>query len=368
MASIVVSGDVLRHPRGSNLATHLHYLIGLRKLGHEVIYLEDRGAGKPGEPVVPSAGIVLLQDLLRRCRVDVPVVWVDPDAGLVGGMVWPQLRRRLSKADLLLDLGGHCWLEERSLPRRRVLIDADSEADPRALAEAPHQLDHDLYFSYRREPATLPDADWLPTIPPVVPRLWYGPPTRAELPLRVWADAAAAPPGCGDVSACGPSPGQLLALPGRISPRPWMALPAAQADRAAELERAGWTVREEEQVDSSLSSHRGAMIGSQALLSWRSHEDHARGVWFTPSDACHLAAGRPVIAGGPDLDSWLPTGTGLITFADLDGAVAAVERIQGELPRHAAAARGVAERVFHFRVVLPSLLEQALPRRLEAVA
>ncbi len=36
MASIVVAGDVLRRPRGSNLATHLHYLIGLRKLGHEV--------------------------------------------------------------------------------------------------------------------------------------------------------------------------------------------------------------------------------------------------------------------------------------------------------------------------------------------
>jgi hypothetical protein len=365
MASIVVTGDVLRRPRGTSLATHLHYLIGLRKLGHQVIYLEDRGAEAPGEPVVPRSGIVLLRDLLRRCRVDVPVVWVDPDAGLVGGMVWPQLRRRLAKADLLLDLGGHGWLEERSLPRRRVLIDVDCGTG--ALGEPPHQLDHDLYFSYRREPVALLDADWQPTIPPVVPRLWYGPPSRAELPLRVWADAAGTPPGPGDARACGLSPWQLLALPGRISPRPWMALPAAQAELAGELERAGWSIRDRDDADGSLSSHRGAMLGSQALLSCRGG-DAADGVWFTGPDACHLAAGRPVIAADPDLDSWLPTGAGLIAVNDLDGAVAAVERIQGELPRHAAAARGIAERVFHFRVVLPSLLEQALPRRLQAAA
>ena len=49
-------------------------------------------------------------------------------------------------------------------------------------------------------PDALPDANWLPTIPPVVPRLWYGPPTRAELPLRVWADTAGAPPGTGDAA------------------------------------------------------------------------------------------------------------------------------------------------------------------------
>ena len=85
MASIVVSGDVLRRPSGSNLATHLHYLIGLRKLGHQVTYLEERGLPAPGEggedARVPRAGLVLLGDLLRRCRVDVPVVWVDSDAG-----------------------------------------------------------------------------------------------------------------------------------------------------------------------------------------------------------------------------------------------------------------------------------------------
>ncbi len=106
------------------------------------------------------------------------------------------------------------------------------------------------------------------------------------------------------------------------------------------------------------------MIGSQGLLSLHRGE----GTLVHEPRRGFLAAGRPVIAPAGELDSWLPTGAGLITFTGVDGAVAAVERVQAELHRHAAAARAVAERVFHFRVVLPSLIEQALPRRLHAVA
>jgi hypothetical protein len=368
MASIVVSGDVLRRPRGSNVALHLQYLIGLRKLGHDVIYLEDRGlhasAASDG-PVVPREGLMLLGDLLRRCRVDVPVVWVDADAGLVGGMVWPQLRRLLRKADLLLDIGGHCWLEQRSLPRRRALIDIESPRELTAFEAAARQADHDLYFSNRRDPDELPAAEWLPTIPPVVPRLWYGPPARAELPLKVLAGRGSEQGGLGLTEGDGTDAGELLALPDRVTPHPWTALADDRSELAQQLTSAGWSVRAEAAIDASLSAHRAQLIGSQACLSLRNVDD---GVWFTPHDTSFLASGRPLIVGDADLDCWLPTGTGVLTFSDIDGAVEAVELVARELPRHAAAARDVAERAFHFKVVLPSLLEQALPRHLHAVA
>jgi hypothetical protein len=369
MASIVVAGGVLRRPTGSNLAAHLHYLIGLRKLGHQVIYLEERGETGPGEPAgaaasgVPRAGIVLLRDLLRRCRVDVPVVWVDQDAGLVGGMVWAQLRKRLSKADLLLDLGGHCWLAERTLPRRRALVDLRSGP---TLLPAGRQTEHDLYFSYRRSPASLPGAGWQATIPPVVPRLWYGPRARAELPLRVLTGLERCSSGPQGIGPGSEEIEDLLALPERIEPRPWTTLPAERGEEAERLAGAGWAVREEAAVDASLSTHRGHMIGSQAALALRG--PGAQGIWFAAEDACFLAAGRPILSADRTLDSWLPTGSGIVTFDGFDGAVDAVARLQRDLPRHAAAARGIAERVFHFRVVLPSLLDKALPGRLKAAA
>jgi len=347
---------------------HLAYLIGLRKLGHEVAYLEDRGPfvePPPDGHVVPREGLMLLRDLLRRCRVDIPVVWVDADAGLVGGMVWQQLRRRLREADLLLDIGGHCFLEERSLPRRRALLDIEPRPDLRALGPAARQSDHDLYFSNRRDPDDLGAAEWLPTIPPVVPRLWYGPPARAELPLKVLVGRGAREGGLGPARGEGPAMEQLLALPARLSPRPWMALPDG-SELAQQLEAAGWSVRAEAAMDASLSAHRTQLIGSQACLSFRRGAEE--GVWFTAHDASFLASGRPLIVNDTDLDCWLPTGNGLLTFSDLDGAVEAVELVARELPRHAAGARNVAERVFHYKVVLPSLLGQALPRHLQAVA
>jgi hypothetical protein len=368
MASIVVSGDVLRRPTGSNLAVHLHYLIGLRKLGHEVVYLEERGLAATDSDdghVVPREGILLLENLLRRCRVEIPVVWVDSDAGLVGGMVWPQLRRRLRKTDLLLDIGGHCFLQERRLARRRVLIDIDERRHAGPAPLASRQLDHDLFFSNRRDPDELLAAEWLPTIPPVVPRLWYGPPARAELPLRVLVGRGFEEGGLGPQGE-GIAGEQLLALPARLTPRPWTTLPDDQSELAARLVASGWSVRAEAAVDGSLSTHRGQLIGSQACLSLAGQGHDS--VWFTAHDASFLAAGRPLIAAGADLECWLPTGSGILTFTDLEGAVDAVELVARELPRHSAAARDVAERVFHFKVVLPNLLGQALPRHLQAVA
>jgi len=281
-------------------------------------------------------------------------------------MVWPQLRRRLRKTDLLLDIGGHCFLEERSLPRRRVLIDIDERRRGNTSAPASRQLDHDLFFSNRRDPDELLAAEWLPTIPPVVPRLWYGPPARAELPLKVLVGRGFEEGGLGPPQGEGIAGEQLLALPARLTPRPWTTLPDEDSELAARLAASGWSVRAEAAVDGSLSSHRGQLIGSQACLSLRGHERD--GVWFTAHDASFLAAGRPLITGDADLECWLPTGTGILTFSDLEGAIDAVEHVARELPRHSAAAREVAERVFHFKVVLPNLLEQALPRHLQAVA
>jgi len=159
---------------------------------------------------------------------------------------------------------------------------------------------------------------------------------------------------------------RLLDLPARVTPRPWTALRDVDSELAQELRAAGWSVRAEAAVDSSLSAHRAQLIGSQACLSFRRGDED--GVWFTAHDASFLAAGRPLIVADTDVDCWVPTGTGLLTVSDLDGALEAVELVARELPRHAAGARDVAERVFHFKVVLPNLLGQALPRHLRAVA
>ncbi len=360
MASIVVSGSVLRRPLGGNLATHLHYLIGLRKLGHDVLYLEQAdGPETEGTSPVPRTGLVLMRDLLRRCRVEVPVVWVDPDAGLVGGMVWPQLRRRLASADLLLDLGGHCWLPERELAARRALVELEPGARGPEL-----QSDHDVYFSLRRDLDADGEPEWNPTLPPIVPRLWYGPPADARLPVLVIA---------GTRFREGLAPGwpldALLELPRRVRAPLWIVLPTRDAEIGARLAQAGWTVRDRATLEASLSSYRAHVVGSQAAISFLEGSGGGGvGIWLSAHSACFMAAGRPVLVDESGEGSWLPRGGGVLGVADADAAVEALERVRSHLPRHSREARAVAAQVCHYRVVLPRLLERALPRALEAVA
>jgi hypothetical protein len=363
MASIVVSGNVLSRPGGASLAVHLQYLIGLRKLGHRVMYLEERGLADSSDPArepgsgVPRAGLVLLRDLLRRCRVDVKIVWVDADAGLVGGMVWQQLRRRLSRADLLIDLGGHCFLEERALPARRALVELDDDPVLRAPGR---QQDHDLYFSYRRNLAGREEVDWLPTVPPVVPRLWYGPPSHLGMPLQVLAGS--------DGGSATARFSELVAIGQRVGAPMWITVPAGDAELGSQLRAAGAAVCDAREVDASLSTFRASVIGSHAALSFLEADTGDYGSWLSSRSACFLAAGRPVVVASSGAGPWLPAGDGVMSVGGTDEAAAAIERIRSDLPRYSSAARGAAEQAFHYRVVLPWLLERALPQALPAVA
>jgi len=55
----------------------------------------------------------------------------------------------------------------------------------------------------------------------------------------------------------------------------------------------------------------------------------------------------------------LPSGEGLLSFSSLDEAIAGIDRINGDYPRHAATAVDIARQHFDARIVLPRLLESA---------
>lgn len=72
--------------------------------------------------------------------------------------------------------------------------------------------------------------------------------------------------------------------------------------------------------------------------------------------ACYLASGRPVLAQDTGLHGLYPTGRGLLTFSDIDQAVAGVEEIDRNYAEHCRAARTVAEEYFDSDKVLTQLL------------
>lgn len=382
MASIIVSGSMLRHPLAGNVAACMQYVVGLHLLGHDVVYVEDKGWPEscydPRTATVgdfPREGLALVRDLLRRNRVDVPVAWVDAEAGLVEGMVWPQLRERLASASLLLDIGGVFGLEERTLAGCRALVDVEPlfTQTERFLGDA----DYDVHFSYGvnigRPWCGVPTGgiDWLPTVPPIVPQLWKAPPPSADAPLTTVADWMAyrgAEHGGAWYGQDGAVEG-LLELPARVGSTLELALSGESERVNARLNAAGWVLRDADEITASLATYRSYIRRSQGEFSVAKPAYAAtRSGWFSGRSACYLAAGRPVIVQDTGQGEWLETGLGVLTFDGAEGAARAVERVGRELRVQSLAARAVAREVFHYGVVLDRLLERAMPRRLRAVA
>lgn len=80
--------------------------------------------------------------------------------------------------------------------------------------------------------------------------------------------------------------------------------------------------------------------------------------WFSDRSAAFLASGRPVLAEDTGFSDHIPTGHGLVTFTNMDEAVAGVEQIRANYTAHARAARTLAEEYFDATKVLGAMLER----------
>jgi hypothetical protein len=59
------------------------------------------------------------------------------------------------------------------------------------------------------------------------------------------------------------------------------------------------------------------------------------------------------------LSDWLPTGEGVLVFADLDEATEAIKAIEGDYDRHSRAARAIAEEWLEASTVMVKIIADA---------
>jgi hypothetical protein len=311
--------------------------------------------------------------LFGEHRLDVPLSYVDRDSGTVHGTDWEELKRTLAAADLLLNVGGVCWLPEFGLCRRRALIDMDPLFTQVGRFGAWLLDDHHVHFSYGanigRTGCTVPTAgvDWLPTVPPVVVDLWDGPVASSNGAFTTIANWSA----YGDVIHQGERYGQkdeeflrLLDLPGHTAQPLELVLAGVPEEVRERLRRAGWLVRGAgEPVGTEVPAYRAYIKSSRGELSAAKHAYvTTRSGWFSDRSVCYLAAGRPVVVQDTGFGDWLPTGRGVLAFSSVDEAADHLERVNAEYDAHRRAALEVAARMFAHDVVLPRLVDAALDR------
>ena len=110
-----------------------------------------------------------------------------------------------------------------------------------------------------------------------------------------------------------------------------------------ELDRHGWRVIPARRRAGTPAAYRDYVLSSRGEFTCVKGICAAGQIgWIGDRTACYLAGGRPAIVQSTGIERYLPTGDGLLTFSSLEGAVAAIDRVESRYAQHAEAARVLA--------------------------
>ena len=117
MAKIIVAGYIVRFPMGGLVWTHLQYVLGLARLGHQVHFLEESGwSDACYDPAInvmtddPSYGVDYLGRLMDR--FDLTSRWAYRDqSGRFYGRSPEATDRIIAQAEVLINMSGLTWFD-----------------------------------------------------------------------------------------------------------------------------------------------------------------------------------------------------------------------------------------------------------------
>lgn len=376
--TVMMSGVFGRVPgQGGLVWLVLQYLLGLRRLGHNVILVEpvrEPDLVPADVPLASSQNAAYFRDTVRRFGLeDCAALLLDGSEETVG-LSYRSLQARALDTNLLVNMAG--GLEDSHLlapiPVRLYL-----DLDP-GFTQLWHAVDGiDMRFDGHTHFATVGlilgkpeclvptcDIDWIPTPQPVVLEEWpyaNGIERDALTTIANWR-------GYGSIEANGVFYGQkahslrrFIDLPRRTDGRFDLALaidPGEPRDLSA-LEENGWNLIDPITVARTPEQYRDFIQGSRAELGVaKSGYVEARCGWFSDRSVCYLASGRPVIAQDTGFQSVLPTGEGLFAFETIEDVEQAVDALSSNYETQRQAARAIAEEFFDSDVVLNRLLSK----------
>jgi hypothetical protein len=365
---IAVSGMVAGDPHqgGASWAV-LQYVLGLRRLGHDVLLLEPVAA----TDLTRSASASYLEAVTARFGLQCATL-VDPE-GNSAPVPASRLRELMQGVDLLLNVSGMLAVPRLLEP---VAVRAYLDLDP-FFNQHWHLQGADMGFAAHTHFVTVAAGldepenevptlglDWIETLPPVVLEEWTPAPEPPTLPFTTvghWRSY-------GPIELEGERYGlrahslrELIELPRRTRAEFLLALGIHESERddLEALERNGWRLADPAAVAATPDRYREFVRASEAEIGIaKEGYVRSRSGWFSDRSACYLASGRPVVAQDTGFGRALPVGDGLLAFGTVEEAAAAVEDVVARPREHARAARAIAEDVLDSDRVLGRLLER----------
>ncbi len=365
---------------------HLHYIIGLQRLGHEVYYCEDsaRQAYNPetfyyGEDWSYAARF--LDRMARRfgfegrwgyCARFLPD---QPTAGLSR----EKIRELIKTADASLNIcgtqeihdelrGAHNLIYVESDPGLEQVRLDNGDAAPRDYLDQ-----HRALFTFGESigspefPVPLHGYRWLPTRQPVVTDLWKTdapPPDDAVFTtIANWNTS-----GLKDIDWRGEKYHwsksieflRFVDAPQQIGEPVEMATNIKDAATRDQLTTHGWRVTDASPISDDPDAYVRYIQGSRGEFTV-AKDQYVRlhTGWFSDRTACYLAAGRPVITQETGFTRHIGAGRGLFAFTDPGEIAEAARAIRADYAAHSRAAYEIATEHFEATKVVSSLLDRA---------
>jgi len=386
---IVVLGYLVRCPLGGLAWHHLQYVMGLARLGHDVLFVEDSGDHEwacynPKTHVTgpdPSFGLEFAAQTFRRLGLAECWAYHDALTQRWHGPATSRIDEAWRTADLLLNLSGSNVLRRAALNvPSRAYVDTDPAftqlrhlLDPARLAQA---REHTSFFSFGENigapSCSIPDdgLSWQPTRQPVVLDAWPtspGPLHGRLTTVMQWDDDSTLQgiPLTHEGRRYGRKQASFapyLSLPRAAHREMELALGGKSAPRAP-LQENGWHLEDALAVTKDPWRYQDYIRASMAEFSIAKEAYVVSGSgWFSERSAAYLAMGRPVVVQDTGFSTWLQCDAGVLRFSTPAEASSAIADLIARYESHCKQAREIAEQYFSADRVLRELVDRALVR------
>jgi len=383
---IVVMGFMGSMPIAGVIWQHIHYLVGLQRLGHDVYYVED-SARLPYNPETFEINnefdyaARLLNRLSqefgfkRRWGFCARYLPGNPTAGLL----LKEIRQLFRDADAILNIcGAQEFNDDLLVSDRIVYIESDPgveqiKIDKGEKSAADYLSRHHALFTFGENVGTRSFSvpthgfKWLPTRQPIVTDLWKTnrTPSRAAVFTSVanWSTS-----GLKDITWRGENYLwsksseflRFISAPKKSGETFELATNIEDAKTRTRFLRNGWRLHCPLQLSVDYWLYRNYIRRSKGEFTVAKDQYVRLNTgWFSDRSACYLAAGRPVIIQETGFTKIYGGEGGLLSFRSLGEIVDAVKIINSDYAKHSRAARALAREFFEAERVLKSILDHA---------
>jgi hypothetical protein len=382
MPIAIVAGALANKPfSGGEAWVRLSWLLGLRRLGFDVYFVEQIGAAAcvdaEGNPAAfaDSANRLHFEAVTREFGLTERAALLFEGGREHLGLEPERVAALCAEAALLFNLSGHLSGSLLEAAQTRVYVDLDPgftqawHADPAlpfTVAGHEHHLTVGLNVGTPGCPIPSAGLEWIPTLPPLLLDRWPAAPPPAGPPAFTTVATWRSPYGGLEIGGRQMTLKhhqfrRLVELPERVEGASFELALDIHPDDAADLELLrghGWKIVDPRRVAATPAAFQEYVRGSAAEFSVAQgvYAETSSG-WFSDRTAAYLACGRPAVVQETGIEE--PTGSaGLLRFDSLEGAVVAATEAIASYAERRLAARAFVERRLDSDLVLGRVLER----------